>query len=211
MTATERELEFELDESTDVTADLPATLDEQQRALVEMQQVFEYTHEPGVMKLPVTSVATADNSDQWSITLEHPIIGDITLFVKKPITGWHADCELAELLSWYNIHDQNVYKLQREFLYVEHDEEKAEQAHGWRLVSPPWTADEPSTTRRLRAWLAAARPDRTVITMWLTLLVGTVALMATITRSGAIAAVTFASFVMSTLLAIMILDAQGEV
>lgn len=175
MSTTERELEHELDGATDVTDDLPANLDERQEALLEVQQVYELTHAPDVMKLPVkhNGVTTAENSDKWSITLEHPISGDVTIFVEKPVTGWTEEHELAQLLSWYNIHDQDVYKLQQEFVYVEHDPSESDYAHGWTLTHPPWvTLPGEVTTHRGRLKDAMTDIPPSFGAMWTTLMLG---------------------------------------
>lgn len=215
MSQAERVLEHELDESTDVTADLPANLNEEQRALVEMQHVFEMTVEPGVMRLPVKSVSTHDKSHKWAITLEHPITGDITLHVDKPVTGWHEDCELATLLEWYNIHDQDVYKLQCEHIYVEHDESVRDD---WKLKAPPWTIEEPTAWEQRRERLSNIRPGRSMETMWTTMWAVTGLVMFAMmfvltgmTMALLSAGLSMAALVVATIAGVMVLDARGEV
>lgn len=127
--------------------ELPATLDEQQRNVVQMQKLQQMTVEPGVMRLPVTSVSTHEDSPKWVIDVEHPVEGEIRFHRKKPVQGYDPNEGIIQLMEWYGIHDDNPYKLQTEYLYVRHAGEESETVHDWELLSPHYQQDERLSTR----------------------------------------------------------------
>lgn len=132
-----------------IEQELPATLDEKQENVVQMQKINRLTVEPGVMKLPVSRVTTSDNSPQWVIDLEHPIEGDLRFHRDKPVQGYDPEEGIVQMLRWYGIYDDNPYKLQTEFIFVENvGRENSETMHDWELLSPDYFRDEPDPTRR---------------------------------------------------------------
>lgn len=174
-------VERELEHTVEGEAGELATLSEEQANLVQMQQIAEQTVEPGVMRLPVKTVTTAENSEQWAIELDHPVEGTLRFYRKKPRYGWHDDQELVELLRWYEIHDRDPYKLQIEQLYAEHDPDEADQHHGWCLAEPPWVAEKEAMRRRQRPlhervglWIQDKRPAREIENVWALLWLGSV-------------------------------------
>lgn len=212
MSSIQRELEHTVDEDDAVGTTDIATLSEEQANLVQMQQIAQQTIEPGKMRLSCTSVSTATSRSKWVVTVEHPVEGEHNVFLDKPVTGWSNDCELATVLRWYNIPDQDPYKLQCHYLTLEYDEEKADQNHGWRLVEPPgYTAPEIPRTTRLKRKLQW-RPAREAQTMYAFLLIGSMigavsaALLTGVIISVALALVTFVGF---TVLGMAVTDPEG--
>lgn len=181
MSTIDRELNAEAtNTSADAAADEPtdlATLDEDQRNLVQMQQVAEATVEPGLFRLPVKRAATAEENRAWSIDVEHPVEGEIRFRIDKPTTeGWVDDQELVQLLRWYQIHDRDPYKLQTRFVYVEHKGDESDTPHGWELVQPPdYTKPEKPVPEQLADYWHAAktwRPPRNVAVAYTFLFAG---------------------------------------
>lgn len=147
--------------------ELPATLNERQENLVQMQKVAEMTIEPGVMRLPVTTVTTADNSEQWVIEVEHPVEGEHRFFREKPVHGWHSDQELVQLLHWYGIYENDPYMLQVERLYVRYVGKESDYNHGWELLSPDYFKEKSRRGKikeRTSQFLKRYRPERGPLT-----------------------------------------------
>lgn len=155
---------------------LPAQLGEREEAIVQTTKIRKMTVAPGVMRVPVDEVTTAENSEKWVVKMDHPVDDNIRFFLDKPIRGWSADYKLVRLLDWYGIADAEAdgwenadpYALQAEKLYMEYDEE----ADDWALIRPPQAK---TRLERASAWagglIESARAqvpsvDRTVLTMF---------------------------------------------
>lgn len=138
----ERELDHEIDDELAETTDL-MTLSDEQENLLQMQELAQFTLDDGLLRLPVKpdGVTTTQDRTVWVVTVDHPVEGDIDLYVDKPVHGWHENHELPTLLRWYGIHDQDPYKLQLQHVAVEYQGDGAARAHGWELVEPPWYVD----------------------------------------------------------------------
>lgn len=206
----DREIEHTSD--IDVETDEIATLSEEQTNLVQMQQLAQQTVEPGVMRLNCSDVSTSKNRTVWAITVEHPVEGEHTVFIDKPVTGWSKDCELSTVLRWYGIHDQDPYKLQCHYLTLEYDEQKADDAHGWRLVEPPSYESPPPTRKERIKERLPEKPSRTVATVYTMLLAGALVgpTLASMVVSGVIGTfiISAVSFVFATTLAIAATDPE---
>lgn len=155
---------------------VPATLSEEQSNLVQMQEISERTIEPGLLRLPVGTVTTAENSPKFAIEVKHPIDGSLRVFAEKPRQGWSDDNRLVELLEWYDIHDDDPYKLQTGDVYIRHKGDAADQPHGWEIVKPPHKRPDPTRRERLRAWVKGSTgylPTRSAASIWGGLLIAT--------------------------------------
>lgn len=109
-----------------------ATLDEEQAVAVQLQKIEEYTIQPGLMRLPVSEVTSAENSDNMVVVLNHPVEDDIRKYFAKP-PYWSTEYELPALLDAYGYRTNNPYHLQRDRLYVEYDDDDEE----WVIIGPP--------------------------------------------------------------------------
>lgn len=131
-----RTVEHSVDEEASDTA--LAMPDEHMEISIELSKVKECTIRPGLMRLPVTKVTSAENSPKLVIELNHPIIGDIKKFKQKPTDTWREDNELVRILEWYGYTTRNYHQLQTERLYVEYDEDGgAKERDKWKIVKPP--------------------------------------------------------------------------
>jgi hypothetical protein len=162
-------VERTIDHTVGDDGNLLANLSEDQEDAVEIQKVQEMTVEPGLMKLPVKKVVTAENSDQYAIIVDHPVEGEHSLFVEKPVTGWSREYTLVRMFDWYGITGTNPHQLQLCRIYVEHNPEEADRSHGWRIVQPPNYETPPDPMgEQVREMvdtiadeLSMARPNRT--------------------------------------------------
>jgi len=174
----ERELEADL-LGTPNDDEMLATMSERQEHRFQMQEIKRRTVEPGVMKLSVANIQTAENSPQWAIDLEHPAQSDsdeIRIFAEKPMDGWSDDYKIVKLLEWYDISSQDPHQLEYCDLYVEKNESESDYSHGWQVTEPP-AYKPPGLRRAKRAWNNIARefrPDRTIARMWGTMVATTV-------------------------------------
>lgn len=157
--------------------ELPAKLNEREEAIVQTEKIREMTvdAERSIMQVPVDEVTTAQNSEQWVVIMDHPVEDDIRFFLPKPRTGWSTEYKLVELLDWYSISDAgsrlgsgDPYKLQRQSLYIQYDEDDEE----WALIRPPGQAGR---IERAGLWLEDAitslrgsvpSTDRTALAMF---------------------------------------------
>lgn len=155
----------------EIETELPARPDEEMKNLVQMQKLARMTVEPGLYRLPVSEVSTAENSEQWTVDVEHPVIGNIRFHLQKPIEeGWHDEQELVKVLHWYGIFDEDPYKLQTEHMYVRHNPD-SDNVHDWELEDPEILVDrEPTRRERIREKLPEwDRPHRTLVQFWVVL------------------------------------------
>lgn len=120
------------DVDRDVDERVLATLDEEQTVAIQLQRIEEYTIRPGLMRLPVSEVTSAENSDKMVIVLDHPVEDDIRKYFAKP-PYWSTEFELPALLDAYGYRSNNPYHLQCHSLYVEYIESDDE----WEIVEPP--------------------------------------------------------------------------
>jgi hypothetical protein len=156
--------------------DVPATLSDEQQDVVQMAEIRRRTVRPGHMTLNVVSVETAANSPRWAITVEHPVEGEHTFYLDKPVRGWSRDYMIVRLLDWYDIVSDDVHMLQLHDIHVSHDPEQTDHPHGWHPIEPPdYTV--PIRTRCRRwwdRWIGGIRPKRTVVRMYSLLLLGVI-------------------------------------
>lgn len=171
MTQVERELEHELGVDTDVNADVPATLDEHQQNIAQMDKLAEATVAPGLFRLPGSVVTSSPDSKRWNVAVDHPTVGELNFRYSKPTKeGWVDGQELVDLLRWYGIHDRDPYKLQTEILYVAYKGDEAETPHGYEIVKPPhYSEPTPPRSERIKQRakdIAGWRPPRNVAVVW---------------------------------------------
>lgn len=114
---------------------LLATPDEEMKLAIQMQRVKEYTIRPGLMRLPVKSVDSAKNAEQYVLCLDHPFLNeaDTRFHIDKPAYWDKRKFEWPRLLSWYGYGPGSQYHLQTDRLYVRYDHVKDE----WTLTKPP--------------------------------------------------------------------------
>lgn len=141
----DRDIEHRIENTdTDEYSDELATLNEEQRNIVQMQEIARYTVAPGVVRLPVDEVSTAHNSDQWTVDVKHPFKGKQRFFFEKPVV-WDGSYEIEDVLDWYDIDNQNPYHLQLKRVTVEYDKEEDD----WDFVEPPdYDAPIPTQLKR---------------------------------------------------------------
>lgn len=214
----EREVEHTTE--TDATSSaLPANLSERQHNIVQFDAMKAATVEEGLLKLGVSLVTKAENSEKWAIEVEHPIEGTHRVFVDAPTEGVVPGSEMYELLQWYGV--SNPYHLQLGRVYVEKQGDDCDYAHGWEIVAPPgYKPDPPRPIKeqlkfKYDRWIGVSRPSFTATTLYLFLLGGSMAgavlppvpLGPTWVGSIITAAIAFA-FV--TVVAMILLDAQGN-
>lgn len=173
----ERTREHEIDGETDSTNVL-ATLSEEQENRVQIDKIRQFTVEPGLMRLPVSVVTKAKNSEKWVVELEHPIEGTHRFYIEAPLEGWSDENELVQVLDWYGI-DNDPYQLQLKHMYVKKTGDEADQHHGWELTAPPDYDPEPPEPMRVQIqnkfiWLKEHRPSRSVGLFYTILTVGVV-------------------------------------
>lgn len=109
-------------------------LDEEKENLIQMQEIKSRTVAPDVLELNVDSVVSAENSNQWAIIVDHPSLGSLRFYEKKPVTGWSDEYRIVNLLKSYGIYDGNPYKLQTKSVYVEFTgQDPSLEAH-WTLL-----------------------------------------------------------------------------
>lgn len=163
---------------TELSADEAlATLSDREEHRLQMQEIKRRTVKPGVMKLNVNTVTSAENSEQWAIDIEHPARkDDIRVFVEKPIEGWSRDYTIVRVLEWYGITNQDPHQLEFEDVYVRKDEAASDYAHGWVLTEPPdYEAPMRVQLRKHKERFETDyRPSRTNAKMWGVLLTGAV-------------------------------------
>lgn len=210
----ERTREHTVDE--DASSDnLLATLSEEQENRVQIDKIREFTVEPGLMKLPVSIVTKAENSEKWVLEVEHPIEGTLRMYLTAPVNGWDEENELVRTLNWYNI-NRDPYQLQMRHVYVRKDDDASEQAHGWVLTAPPDYKPyppEPIATQ-LKAklsWVLDRRPNRTLTALWFTLMAGSVvggALTAVLVSGSAVVGliISMVAYVASSIVAMILFD-----
>lgn len=187
--------------------DLLATLDEEQKAIVELQKIQEMTIRPGLMKLPVSRVSTSPNSEGYVIDLDHPFIPEKELkqHYRKPIS-WQHDHEFVRVLDWYTSTGTDPYALQTTEVYVEYDESDDD----WRIVRPP---DSTRSMREVVAdrWrdLQRVRPRKSNVTMFAFMLTGVLfGGIATVLTSSALltALLPMCAFLVTTILGMAVLE-----
>lgn len=166
MSATERTRDHETD--ADATSEnVLATLDEEQRAHVQMQQMKEATVAPGVLKLPVKRVTTSEERGVYAVELDHPMVEpkETRQFYDKPVHGWTDDYKIVRILDWYT-GSENPHDLQLHHVYTRYHEEDDE----WEIIRPPGhtkpLADRLKRYVPSRRTLASLRPSRTHATMF---------------------------------------------
>lgn len=109
-------------------------LDEEKENLIQMQEIKSRTVAPDVLELNVDSVVSAENSNQWAIIVDHPSLGDMRFYEKKPVTGWSDEYRIVRLLKSYGIYDGNPYKLQTKNVYVEFTGQDPSLESHWSLL-----------------------------------------------------------------------------
>lgn len=174
----ERELDNVVDTEMDPSV-APDTISDRMADRLQMQEIQRRTIAPGVMKLEVDDVSTAENSAQWAIDLKHPGNDDtIRLFVEKPMDGWSRDYKLVRMFDWYGIDSGDPHQFNFMDLVVAKRPDESDRSHGWVFVEPP-DYDPPIRTQLSRK-AGAVRERLSVDTemneqtaVWLTLL-GTV-------------------------------------
>lgn len=132
---------------------LLAELDEERRACVQIDEIQRRTIEPGLMRLPVSQVSTAEDSNTVTIEVEHPVEGDVSFHLSKPTT-WNPENELVQFLDNYGLRFSDVYDLQTRDVYVDCS---AGNSRNWELAVPP--EDRPSTRERAVARLRNAASE----------------------------------------------------
>lgn len=171
----EREREHTIDGPT-TSEDLLANLSEEQENIVQLQQIKDATVEPGLMRLPVSVVTKATNSENWAIEVDHPLEGTLRFYRNAPTDGWYPESgNIVEMLAWYDING-DPYQLQLMRIYMKKTGDQAEQPHGWEPAQPP--GYEPPIREQLQekaTWIKQnVKLDRTVSRMWMTLFLGAV-------------------------------------
>jgi hypothetical protein len=121
-------------ENPDGDEDRLAVLNEEQENLVQMQEMQERTVAEGVLRLSVHTVTSAENSQQWAILVDHPVLGELKFFLEKPVAGWSDDYRIVGLLKSYDIFDGNPYKLQRREVYVQFTGSDPEKSSHWTIL-----------------------------------------------------------------------------
>lgn len=124
----------------DSARELPANLTEAEERRAKLTKLARCTVRPGLMRLPVDDVTTADNSQQYVITFDHPFVDAerTRSYYPIPTDGWTRDKELPRLLAWYGYNTRNVHVMKQERVYVD---TTAEEPRDWEIVQPPseWT------------------------------------------------------------------------
>lgn len=214
----ERSIEHDID--TELSDDSAlATLSERAENRLQMDEIRRRTIAPGVMRLNVKRVVSAENSLKWAIDLDHPVRDDddtIRVFVEKPVEGWTRDYKLVRLLDWYGIDDVDPHSLEFYDVVVEKDEEASEYAHGWRLVEPP-DYDAPIRTQLRRRWnrlVSVDGPSRSLRKMWGVLLAGSIcgAVASMVVGTGVLSAVIIgaATFMVATTIGMAFVTPPGD-
>lgn len=139
--------------------DALAVLDESQETLVQMQEIQARTVAPGLLVLPVTTVTSAANSQKWAISVEHPVTGEITFYLDKPLGGWSEEYPIVGLLDEYGIVDGNPYKLQLREVYVELIGDNPENSREWALRKPSEVSASDDLGLAPPATGGSSRPD----------------------------------------------------
>ena len=137
----DREIEHKVEQDVGDEAHLDV-LQEEQENLVQMQEIQSRTVADGVLQLDVDRVTSASNSEQWAIIVNHPVLGELTFYEEKPVTGWTDDYRIVDLLKSYNIFDGNPYKLQQKEVFVEFTGSNPDLAEHWDLCFRDEIIDE---------------------------------------------------------------------
>lgn len=150
----DRVREHEVGAEADIKTDVLATPDEEMSNVVQIQKLAACTVRPGLLRLDVSTVTTAENSPQMVVIADHPVEGDIRFFFKKigPDKTW-ATAPLRELLEWYGYTKRSMYQLQTDRVYVKYVADIDEYV----IVQPP--SDWERKLRRWRKALAYRAPD----------------------------------------------------
>lgn len=133
---------MEFEESSEEPDNILATLDEQQKTAVQLDKIKRATIEPGLMRLPVHEVSSAENSENLSIEVEHPAEDNPRFFLPKPKMWEPAKYDLPKLLDWYGYKTTNYHVLQTGKLYLRHKDTRGrciegEGTNDWVIVPPP--------------------------------------------------------------------------
>lgn len=133
---------LEFGESDEEPDDLLATLDEQQKTAVQLDEIKRATIEPGLMRLPVKQVTSAENSEQLVIEVHHPAEENPRFYLPKPRMWEPSKYRLPKLLDWYGYKSTNYHVLQTGKLYLRHGDTRGRCIEGegkndWVIVPPP--------------------------------------------------------------------------
>lgn len=174
----ERTVDHTLDDEMADT-DVLATLEERERNRMQMQEIARRTVRPGLLRLKVENVTSAENSEQWAIDVAHPTRRDpIRIFAEKPIEGWSDDYKIVKLLRWVGEEStRDPHKLEFHDLYMKKDPENSSFPHDWMAVEPP-DYEPPMKIqfgrhwRTIRSELSGLRPSMTNAKMFGVMLAG---------------------------------------
>lgn len=118
-----------------------AELDEETKTALQLDEIRERTVEPGLMRLPVSQVATSEDNANVTVTVEHPVEGEIDFHLSKPTT-WGPENELVRFLDWYDTTVSGIYTLQTRSVYVRRISEGGSlTSDSWELAEPPETVE----------------------------------------------------------------------
>lgn len=212
-----RELNHAVDEQA-TSKNILANLSEEDQNRVQLSKIKRWTVEPGVMKLPVSVVTKAKNSEKWAIEVEHPLEGTLRFYRDAPLHGWtKTEGGIVEMMEWYDIRTEDPYQLQLMKIYMEKTGDSAEQAHGWEPVAPP-DYSEPLTERVKETYrnisVPITRPNRSLLGMWVMLCVGAIiasVVSATIAPMSIVAIIlTPLVFVATTVVGLIVMEPPEE-
>lgn len=140
-------------QETESNRNLPSTLSEEQENVLQLDKLRRYTVEPGVLKLPVTRVDSAENTEKFVVTLDHPVFPEkkCRVYLEKPTMGWERDQELVKVLRWYcGENCTDPYQLQLTSVRVKFT--GTESRASWEILKPPdyhdtWVNEAKNTCR----------------------------------------------------------------
>lgn len=120
-----------------------ATLSEEQAVGVQLDKVKRMTMKPGLLKLPVQSVDSAEENKNVTVELHHPVEDNPKFHVSKP-TFWDKETEpIPKLMDWYGYKGSNYHKLQTDRLYIRKGKDvrggigTSWESDDWYIVPPP--------------------------------------------------------------------------
>lgn len=147
MSTEQKELEFNADglnigESDEEPDNLLATPDEQQKIAIQLDKIRRATIEPGLLKLPVQQVTSAENSENLVVEVDHPAEDNPRFYLPKPRMWEPSEYDLPKLLEWYGYKSTNYHVLQTGALYLRHGDTRGRCIEGegtsdWVIVPPP--------------------------------------------------------------------------
>lgn len=192
-------------------SDMLATLDERDKNRIQIDKVKQQTVEPGVMKLPVSTVTKAENSEKWVFEIEHPIEGSHRLYRDAPTEGWDDNNELIKLLNWYNV-ESDPYQFQTRAIYVAKKGSDCDYAHGWDFIAPPdyEKIPDPMTDQLKQKFDNIRMPEADHLLFYLIVALGVTFGAANATGSTVLTGVVLAWFFGTSILAMMAFGLPGD-